>query len=221
MALNRDSRALRAAGAVAGRYVLLRVVAFVVLFPIYTTVIGAFKPASEVLDNPLVPGPFTLDVLQRGVDRRARLGRYLFNSIVVARDRHDRPTGDVVAAPATPSRCSTFPGATSLFVLFLSTMLVPLEATLVVNRRTVDTLGWLNTYQGLAVPFLATAFGTFLVRQVFLGAARATCATRRRSTAPGISASCATSPSRSCARRSGALALFSFLSTGTSTCGRT
>ena len=47
-------------------------------------------------------------------------------------------------------------------------MLVPLEATLVVNRRTVDSLGWLNTYQGLAVPFLATAFGTFLIRQVFL-----------------------------------------------------
>jgi sn-glycerol 3-phosphate transport system permease protein len=38
-----------------------------------------------------------------------------------------------------------------------------------VNRRTVDSLGWLNTYQGLAVPFLATAFGTFLLRQVFLG----------------------------------------------------
>jgi sn-glycerol 3-phosphate transport system permease protein len=47
-------------------------------------------------------------------------------------------------------------------------MLVPLEATVVVNRRTVDSLGWLNTYQGLAAPFLATAFGTFLIRQVFL-----------------------------------------------------
>ncbi len=49
-----------------------------------------------------------------------------------------------------------------------STLLVPLEATLVANRRTVDSLGWLNTYQGLAAPFLATAFGTFLLRQVFL-----------------------------------------------------
>ena len=67
-----------------------------------------------------------------------------------------------------------FPGRDVLFVLFLATMLVPLEATLVVNRRTVDSLGWLNTYQGLAVPFLATAFGTFLVRQAFLGAAEGT-----------------------------------------------
>jgi ABC-type glycerol-3-phosphate transport system permease component len=62
-----------------------------------------------------------------------------------------------------------FVGRGVLFVVFLSTLLVPLEATLVVNRRTVDSLGWLNSYQGLAVPFLATAFGTFLMRQTFLG----------------------------------------------------
>jgi sn-glycerol 3-phosphate transport system permease protein len=52
--------------------------------------------------------------------------------------------------------------------VFLATLLVPAETTLVVNRRTIDSLGWLNTYRGLAVPFLATAFGTFLLRQVFL-----------------------------------------------------
>ena len=50
----------------------------------------------------------------------------------------------------------------------MATLLVPFEVTLLVNRRTVDSLGWLNTYQGLAVPFLATAFGTFLLRQVFM-----------------------------------------------------
>jgi len=43
---------------------------------------------------------------------------------------------------------------------------------LVVNRRTIGTLGWINTYQGLAVPFVATAFGTFLVRQAFLALPR-------------------------------------------------
>ena len=65
-----------------------------------------------------------------------------------------------------------FPGRTLMFGVFLATMLVPLEAVLVVNRRTIDSLGWLNTYQGLAVPFLATAFGTFLIRQVLLSLPR-------------------------------------------------
>jgi sn-glycerol 3-phosphate transport system permease protein len=55
-----------------------------------------------------------------------------------------------------------------LFGVFLATLLVPLEATMVINRQTIDSLGWLNTYRGLAVPFLATAFGTFLLRQVFM-----------------------------------------------------
>ena len=55
-----------------------------------------------------------------------------------------------------------------LFVVFLATLLVPLEATIVVNRRTVDSLGWLNSYQGLIVPLLASAFGMFLLRQALM-----------------------------------------------------
>jgi sn-glycerol 3-phosphate transport system permease protein len=61
-----------------------------------------------------------------------------------------------------------FPGKGLVFLVFIATLLVPLEATLVVNYDTVDALGWTNTYAGLAVPFLATAFGTFLIRQVLL-----------------------------------------------------
>ncbi len=55
-----------------------------------------------------------------------------------------------------------------MFGFFLATLLVPAELTVVVNQRTIDSLGWINSYQGLIVPLLATTFGTFLVRQVFL-----------------------------------------------------
>ena len=154
----------------AGRYVLLCVVAFVVLFPIYTTVIGAFKPPSDLLDRPLVPGPFTLDMF-RDAWTDGRLGRYLVNSLIVALII---TIGQLVTSVMSGYAFSMldFPGRNVVFVLFISTMLVPLEATLVVNRRTVGTLGWINTYQGLAIPFVATAFGTFLVRQAFLGLPR-------------------------------------------------
>jgi sn-glycerol 3-phosphate transport system permease protein len=150
-----------------GRYFLLCVVAFVVLFPIYTTVIAALKPGSRVLQRPLVPDAFTLDVLQDAWSQ-GRLGRYLVNSFIVA-------TVITVVQLVTSVLSAyafamiDFPGRNVVFVVFLATLLVPLEATVVVNRRTVDSLGWLNSYQGLAVPFLATAFGTFLLRQVFLG----------------------------------------------------
>jgi sn-glycerol 3-phosphate transport system permease protein len=149
-----------------GRYVLLVVVAALVLFPVYTTVVAALKPGDEVLQNPLVPDAFTLDVL-REAWTDGNFGRYMVNSIVVA--------VIVTVAQIVTSVLSgyafallRFPGRTLIFVVFLATLLVPFEATVVVNRRTVDSLGWLNTYQGLAVPFLATAFGTFLIRQVFM-----------------------------------------------------
>jgi sn-glycerol 3-phosphate transport system permease protein len=149
-----------------GRYTLLGIVTFVVLFPVYTTIVAAFKPGNRVLKNPLVPDSFTLAVL-REAWTDGRLGRYLLNSLVVA--------VIVTACQMATSLLSAyafamldFPGKNVVFGVFVATLLVPAEATLVVNRRTVDSLGWLNSYQGLAVPFLATAFGTFLLRQVFL-----------------------------------------------------
>jgi sn-glycerol 3-phosphate transport system permease protein len=149
-----------------GRYVLLAAVSFVVLFPIYTTVVAALKPGDKVLENPLLPDAVTLDVLREAWSS-GHLGRYLANSAIVC--------VVVTIAQLVTSLLSAyafaflrFPGRNVLFLAFLATLLVPLEATLVVNFDTIDSLGWLNTYQGLAFPFLATAFGTFLLRQAFL-----------------------------------------------------
>jgi sn-glycerol 3-phosphate transport system permease protein len=149
-----------------GRYALLCLVTFVVVFPIYTTVVAALKPGSEVLRNPLLPTSVTFDVLINAWNE-GRLGRYLFNSFVVAVIvTVAQVTTSVLAAYAFA--ILEFPGKRVAFLAFVATLLVPLEATLVVNLDTVDSLGWLNTYQGLAVPFLATAFGVFLLRQVFM-----------------------------------------------------
>ncbi len=149
-----------------GRYAVLVVVSVVVLFPIYTTVIASLKPGNKVLVRPLLPDGFTLDVLRQAWTD-GHLARFMVNSIVVA--------VIVTVAQVVTSVLSAyafaildFPGRNIAFVAFLATLLVPVEATLVVNRRTVDSLGWLNSFQGLTVPFLATAFGTFLIRQVFL-----------------------------------------------------
>ena len=149
-----------------GRYTLLGIIAFVTLFPIYTTLVAAFKPGDKVLVNPLVPDSFTLEPIMNAWSD-GNLGRYLINSFVVA--------VIVTIAQVVTSLLSgyafallDFPGRNLLFAAFLATLLVPIEATLVVNRRTIDRLDWLNSYQGLAVPFLATAFGTFLVRQALM-----------------------------------------------------
>ena len=148
MALERAPRGWR----LVGRYVLLAAVAFVVLFPIYTMLIASLKPGNRVLVRPLVPDSFTLEPFRKAW-RTGRLGRYLLNS-------------GVVAAVVTVCQLVTavlsayafaflrFRGRSVVFAVFLATLLVPAEVTLVVNRRTVDSLDWLNSYQGLAAPFL-------------------------------------------------------------------
>ena len=95
------------------------------------------------------------------------LGRLMLNSVVVA---VAVTLGVIITSllSAYAFAFLNFPGKGPVFIFFLAMLLVPAELTVVVNQRTIDSLGWINSYQGLIVPLLATTFGTFLVRQVFL-----------------------------------------------------
>lgn len=148
------------------RYALLIVIAVAVLFPVYTTVLAAFSPTDRVLDRRLVPGVPTFDVIGKAWTE-GRLGRYLWNSFLVAML--------VTIAQVTTSMLSgyafahlRFPGRNVVFALFLATLLVPFEATVVVNLDTIEWIGGINTIRGLALPFMASAVGTFLIRQALL-----------------------------------------------------
>ena len=62
-----------------------------------------------------------------------------------------------------------FPLKRILFGVFMATLLLPIEVTLVGNIATIRQLEWTNTYQALVLPFAAAALGTFLIRQGFRG----------------------------------------------------
>ncbi|MEI7755363.1 MAG: carbohydrate ABC transporter permease [Actinomycetota bacterium] len=149
-----------------GRYLLLTFMAFIVIFPIYMMVVGALKPGNKVLVNPLLPTDFTTGTLTEAW-RTGHLGRALWNSAYVSvLITLAQVVTSILAAYAFAFL--RFPGKTFVFVAFLATLLVPLEATLTVNRRTMQSLSWINSYKALTIPFLATAFGIFMIRQVFL-----------------------------------------------------
>ena len=62
-----------------------------------------------------------------------------------------------------------FPGRRALFLVLLSTMMIPAEVTLIPVFVIMKSLGWLNTHYSLIVPaFFGSVFGTFLLRQFFL-----------------------------------------------------
>lgn len=157
---------------IVGRYALLTACAVVVFAPIYVAVVLAIQPSERVVDFPavLIPTSFKIGPMRSAI-RIGNLDRYLLNSAVV--------TLAIVAGQVATSILAAyafafvrFPFKRVLFLAFLATLMVPAEATIVANYETVQKLGWLDSYQALIVPFLATAFGMFLIRQAFLGVPR-------------------------------------------------
>lgn len=153
----------------AGWYVALSALAAVVLLPVYFTFVRAVAPPTSLLrsDTLLFPEEFEWDVFSRAWDK-ANLGGALGRSLVVT-------VAITVAQVATSVLAAYafaylwFPFKRTLFAAFMATLLLPLEVTVLPNLATISNWGWRDSYQGLIVPFLATALGTFLIRQAFLG----------------------------------------------------
>ena len=151
-----------------GRYALLTFIAAIVLFPIYAVLLQALKSGPDSLDHPrsLLPVDLTFDTI-RDAWRIGNLDRLLVNSLFVS----VVVTAGVIVTSLLAAYAFAFlefPFKAVVFALYLATMLVPGEVTVLFNQRTADSLGWINSYQGLIVPLLASTFGVFLVRQVFL-----------------------------------------------------
>ena len=152
----------------AGRYLLLTVLAVIVFFPIYITVVNSLLTPGQIAHRP--PTLFPRHP-QWGAYATAwndgHLGRYLLNSFVVT---IIIVVGQVITSIAAAYAFAflEFPFRRTIFVLFLATMMVPFEVTFFTNQATIVHLGWYDTYLALTVPFLATGFGAFLIRQSFL-----------------------------------------------------
>jgi sn-glycerol 3-phosphate transport system permease protein len=150
------------------RYTLLTVLAVIVLFPIYITVVNSLLTPAQITQQP--PKFFPTNPQWSSYSKAWNFGNmstYLKNSFIVT---IAITVGQVVTAILAGYAFAflSFPFKRTLFVVFLATLMVPFEVTIVTNYTTVSDLGWYNTYAGLAVPFLATGFGAFLMRQAFL-----------------------------------------------------
>jgi sn-glycerol 3-phosphate transport system permease protein len=151
-----------------GTYLLLGVASLLVAFPLLLALSYSFMSESQIVTfpPPVIPVSPTFNNYAQ-VLATIPIARYLLNSFVVS-------SAVVVGQLITASLAAyafaflVFRGRDLLFFVFLSTLMIPWEATIIPNYMTIRTLGWLDSYQGLAVPFMATAFGTFLLRQAFL-----------------------------------------------------
>ena len=99
--------------------------------------------------------------------QRAPFPTFFFNSLVVS---VAVMAGNVVFCTLAGYGLAKFrfPGDRFALLAILSTLMLPLEVTLVPTFLIIHSLGWLNTYQGIFAPLLVDAFGIFLMRQFVL-----------------------------------------------------
>lgn len=152
-----------------GWYLLLSVLALIVLVPVYFALVRALSSPQSVTreGSLLVPSDVEWDIFSRAWTN-GNLGGAMARSLIV--------TILITAAQLATSILAAyafvflwFPAKRLVFAVFMATLLLPLEVTLLPNLTTIANLEWRDTIQGLAVPFTATALGTFLIRQAFLG----------------------------------------------------
>ncbi len=168
----RRARRRRSSGSKALTYLGLALGTLVVLFPIYVLVVQSLLQPLQLAANPpqFFPNHPAFSNYTSAMTT-FDFGLYLRNSFI--------QTGIIVLAQVVTSVLAAyafaflrFPLRRTLFVVVLATIMVPFEVTVVVNYDTVAHLGWAGNFLGLTVPFLATGFGIFLVRQAFLAIPR-------------------------------------------------
>ena len=155
------------------RYVILGVGAFVCLMPFAYMAANSLKSYAEtvtrVSPNPFWPAFWPASPQWSNfaeVWLGDAFGRYFLNSFVISLTilAGTLATSTLAAYAFAKLR---FPGKEAIFTAFLATLMVPETVSLIPNFLVVGYLGWVDRLAGLTVPFLASAFYIFLLRQFF------------------------------------------------------
>ena len=153
-------------------YALLSVLMVMVIAPFVWMILGSFKTQGELLQSPPTwwPQTATLDNYTQ-LFSRLNFKQYFFNSTVVAACV---TAGNLLFCSMLGYALAMldFKGKRILFMVVMGTLMIPGVAMFVPLFVLVANLGLIDTLPGLILPFLATPFGVFLMRQFFLGLPR-------------------------------------------------
>ncbi|MBK8021053.1 MAG: carbohydrate ABC transporter permease [Chloroflexi bacterium] len=158
------------AGQLLGRwasYLLLSLIAIVMVFPFVWMIFTAFKGNQEVYVYPptLLPQEFHWDNFAHVLDT-VPFVQFYYNSLIVTVIVTVSQVATSALAAYAFARIEFF-GRNVLFILYLATLVIPDQVTMLPLFLLVSNLGWIDTYQGLTIPFLANAFAVFFLRQFF------------------------------------------------------
>lgn len=151
-----------------GMYLVLSAIAFLMLFPLLWLIGTSFKsPTEDIFTFPpqIFPSQPTFDNFVTVWDAYP-FGLYLYNSAIVA----FLAVGLnllLCSLAAYPLARLNFRGREFIFALVLATIMIPFQIVMIPLYILAVNLGLRNTYLGIVLPNLTSAFGIFLLRQAF------------------------------------------------------
>ncbi|MBV7332082.1 carbohydrate ABC transporter permease [Chloroflexi bacterium TSY] len=149
-------------------YLLLTIGMAVIVLPVYWMFMASFMTLADVFDTPvnLYP-PIWQPQNYITIFAEFEIGLYFRNSIVV--------TGSIVILNLL--FCSSvgyglakfdFPGKNLVFMFIMATIMIPFAVILIPLYLIVRTFDWIDTFQGLIIPFAMSPVGIFLMRQFII-----------------------------------------------------
>ncbi|WP_159887032.1 carbohydrate ABC transporter permease [Paenibacillus puerhi] len=147
--------------------VLVTLLAILNLFPLYWLFTSSLKNSSDVVKMPPDWWPTTI-TFSNYVDvfQSQPAVRWAINSIVVS----GVTTALVIMVGAMAAYAFSkinFKGKNIIFIIFISSLMIPKEIMIVPLFRIIQDFGMVNSYQGMIWPNVATAFGVFLLKGFF------------------------------------------------------
>ena len=148
--------------------VFISIIAVIFIIPLIYMVSTSLKPKSEVLQNTvsLIGSRITTENYERAWNAFP-FARYMFNSIFVGLATTALTVFTSAMAAYAFARLK-FKGRDKVFFVYLSTLMVPLQVTIIPLYMILRMLGWHDSYAALIVPPVFSAFGVFMLRQSFL-----------------------------------------------------
>lgn len=139
-----------------------------ILLPLLYAVSVAFMPSNELFTTEvnLLPQTITLNNFKEALIKMPLI-KFVGNSFFVA---SFITVGQIISCSLAAFSFSflDFKGKNILFMIVMSTMMIPGEATIISNYLMVSGWQWLDSYKVLIVPYLTSAMGIFLFRQFFM-----------------------------------------------------
>ncbi|HUI88782.1 MAG TPA: carbohydrate ABC transporter permease [Anaerolineales bacterium] len=148
-------------------HLVLLIGAFFALFPFIWMVLTSLKSYIEAsAAQSLLPTNWLFSNYLQAWNQVGLFPRYFENTIFMA---VTTTLGVLITSSLAgyAFACMRFPGREALFIILLSTMMVPFEVTLIPNFILMRDLHWIDRYEALIIPWTASAFSIFLLRQFF------------------------------------------------------